>query len=103
MPEVEVHAGSQAGLLTKHDTYGISFAWSSPGDCTSPIHDSIDSDVTSNKVRNSRSSSALNGHIDVLDSSQNHGWQQSNDVSSSNQTARVALKVRMVPSCSIWS
>jgi len=99
LPEVEVHAGSQAGLLTKHDTYGISFAWSSPGNCTSVSHNSIDSDVTSNKARNSRSSSALNGHSGVLDSSQKHGCHQSDGVSSSNQTARVALKVRLMPSC----
>ncbi|KAL0046712.1 hypothetical protein WJX82_008116 [Trebouxia sp. C0006] len=92
MPEVEVHAGSQAGLLTKHDTYGISFAWSNPGDCTSVIHDSIDSDVTSTKACNSRSSGALIGQGGVLDSSRNHGCQQSDDVSSSSQTARVALK-----------
>ena len=65
MPEVEVHAGSQASLLTQHDTYGINFAWSSPSDCTSVNHDSIDSKVTSNKACNSRSSCALNGHIDV--------------------------------------
>ena len=99
MPEVEVHAGSQTGLLTKHDTYGISFAWSSPSDCTSVNHDSIDSDVTSNRVYNSRSSCALNGHSGVLDSSPNHDCRQSVDVSSSNQTARVALKVRLMPSC----
>jgi hypothetical protein len=98
MPEVEVHAGSQAGLLTKHDTYGISFAWSSPSDCTIVNHDSIDSEVTSNKDHNDRSSGALNGHTGVLDSSQNHGCQPSDDVSSSNQTARVALKVRLMPS-----
>ena len=30
MPEVEVCAGSQMSLLTKHDTYGISFAWPAP-------------------------------------------------------------------------
>ncbi len=99
MPEVEVHAGSQAGLLTKHDTYGISFAWSSPGDCTSVIHESIDSQVTSTKACNSRSSSLLKGHSGVPDSNQNHGCQQSDDVSSSSQTARVALKVRLMPSC----
>lgn len=99
MPEVEVHAGSQAGLLTKHDTYGISFAWSNPGDCTSVIHDSIDSDVTSTKACNSRSSGALIGQGGVLDSSRNHGCQQSDDVSSSSQTARVALKVHLMPSC----
>jgi len=98
MPEVEVHAGSQAGLLTKHDTYGISFAWSSPGDCTSVNHDSIDSDVTSNKARNSRSSGALNGHSGLLVSSPNQDCRQTDDVSSSNQTARVALKVRLMPS-----
>lgn len=99
MPEVEVHAGSQAGLLTKHDTYGISFAWSSRGNCTSVSHDSIDSEGPNTEAHNSRSSSALKGHGHVLNSCQDHVGQQGNYVSNSDQTARVTLKVRLMPSC----
>lgn len=101
MPEAEVHAGSQAGLLTKHDTYGISFAWSCPSDCASASHDSIDSGVTSNKAHNSRSSVPLNGNSNVLNSSSSHECRQSDDVSSSHRTTRVALKVCLMPSCQV--
>lgn len=58
MPEVEVCAGSQMSLLTKHDTYGISFSWPDPCSDVSSAADGGPSSISSggllhNDVRDS--------------------------------------------------
>ena len=47
MPEVEVCAGSQMSLLTKHDTYGISFAWPAPCNDVSSAVDGSPNSISS--------------------------------------------------------